>query len=405
MTDTDQISREGVNLASLAATRTGLIVREQPTSDYGIDAHFEVKEGAEATGRLIAVQIKAGQSWFERETDQGFWHYISDRHYNLWINHSLPVIIVLCDTGNDICYFEIVTVDKCVRAGECWKLLIPKGKTLGPEQLFNLVDIASPIAAASDFTICEEEDQSFASARHISIDILAHPANRSLNKPMLGAIVRAALEKGRNSTYFRDAISRGALRNRPVVVVWGYVYLREIDRRDALWVCAFQWISPDLDDSARPILFDGEPDGNGLVIDWNGKQNTELAGFFDNIRATKADFLRNVDRLLQGVPAVEAALKAVNSDEPSDREFTELQSLAKAFEESWDGSFTPPQECQRLDQAISELLATVGNAGLIWTAYQNKKRELISTQYQSKRYDKDLAQLKNKINFLREEVR
>lgn len=41
--------------------------REQPTEDYGIDAHAEVVDGEDVRRRLLALQIKSGMSWF-RET-------------------------------------------------------------------------------------------------------------------------------------------------------------------------------------------------------------------------------------------------------------------------------------------------------------------------------------------------
>ena len=69
-------------LTGLRAGEAGLIFREQPTSDFGIDAQFEVKEGSTATGRLIAAQIKAGRSQFANETEGGFWHYPA---FSIWL--------------------------------------------------------------------------------------------------------------------------------------------------------------------------------------------------------------------------------------------------------------------------------------------------------------------------------
>ena len=38
------------------------IFREQPISDYGIDAHIEIVQNEIVTGQLIAAQIKSGAS-------------------------------------------------------------------------------------------------------------------------------------------------------------------------------------------------------------------------------------------------------------------------------------------------------------------------------------------------------
>jgi hypothetical protein len=43
----------------------GWLFRNQPTEDYGIDAHVEVVDGENVRGRLLALQIKSGTSWFK----------------------------------------------------------------------------------------------------------------------------------------------------------------------------------------------------------------------------------------------------------------------------------------------------------------------------------------------------
>lgn len=63
---------ESAKVASLGVAETRLAIqknldwlfREQPTEDYGIDAHVEVVDGEMVQGRLLALQIKSGDSWF-----------------------------------------------------------------------------------------------------------------------------------------------------------------------------------------------------------------------------------------------------------------------------------------------------------------------------------------------------
>lgn len=302
MSDNEQTNRLGVNILDQKVLEAGHIFREQSISDYGIDAQIEIKDGTKATGRLVAAQIKAGPSYFFKEDENGFWHYMSDRHRDLWINHSLPVILVLCDLDERDCYYEIVSDETCVRTANGWKILVSKNKTITTDSFLDLVSIASPMVAASDYSIHAEQDQSHANARRVSLDIVVHPGNKQVNKPLLGAIVRAALKKGQSSQYHRDEISERALGGRSVEVVWGFVYLRDIDRESASWACRFQWISPSLKASASPHTFEGEQDDSGLVIDWKG--NTELPKLLDERRASKADYLKNVDHLLIQLPDV-----------------------------------------------------------------------------------------------------
>jgi len=265
----------------------------------------------------------------------------------------------------------------------------------------DLVSIASPIAAASDFTICAEQDMSHAGAKRISLDIVAHAREKGLNKPLLGAIVRKALRAGQKSKYFRDEIAAKALAGRIADVVWGYVYLREIDRESASWYCRFQWISSSLAETFRPAAFPGEQDGSGLVIDW--KANTEIPKLLDGRRATKMDYLAGVDYLLAHLPKLEKALGAVIVSDGQNAIDSRLGSMSEAFEDTWDDRFAAPLECQRLNQTIHELLATVGNAGLIWG--QRNSRDWKNTRPLLTGYQNDLARLSGEISFLRRDVR
>ena len=53
-----RIGRIGVSATQLFFEKLGFIFREQPIENYGIDANIEVVENEQATGKLIALQIK-----------------------------------------------------------------------------------------------------------------------------------------------------------------------------------------------------------------------------------------------------------------------------------------------------------------------------------------------------------
>ena len=277
----------------------------------------------------------------------------------------------------------------------------PEPNTLDKDRLAALIDIASPIAAASDYTICSENDQSTGPAKRISFDVLVHANAKSQNKPMLAAIVRHVLRAGQQSQYARNSISAKVHAGKPADVVWGYIYLREIDRPMAHWVCRFQWISPNLDADFRPTAFQGEGAGDGLIIDW--KSNTELAELMDAFRDSKTNYLARADTLISQLPNLIAVLETINQAGQLGRNTKRFPCKATAFESSWDDSLTPPQECQRLDETIGEILATVGNAGLNWSSLQ--ERTSSQTLSLSKAYHSDLIRLAEEFNFLRSEVR
>jgi hypothetical protein len=101
--------RRGVNLVGLRVGELGWLFREQQVSDFGIDAHLEVvDDSADATGRLPAVQIKSGPSFFRYTTDTGWWFPCTTAHADYWRGHSLPVVIALVDPKTQLVYWQHV---------------------------------------------------------------------------------------------------------------------------------------------------------------------------------------------------------------------------------------------------------------------------------------------------------
>jgi hypothetical protein len=72
------------------------IWREIGTGDVGIDGHIEfVNADGFATGRLVAVQVKAGPSYFSHPSPRGWKFYPEKKHRVYWESFSLPVLLVL----------------------------------------------------------------------------------------------------------------------------------------------------------------------------------------------------------------------------------------------------------------------------------------------------------------------
>lgn len=122
----------------------GWIFREQPTADYGIDAQIEICEGGRPTGRLIAVQIKSGSSWFARGDAEGFTYTGSLRHLDYWLEHSLPVILVLCDPAEYRAYWTPVERGHVRRGGSSWSIRVPRVSELSALSAEELRRLARP---------------------------------------------------------------------------------------------------------------------------------------------------------------------------------------------------------------------------------------------------------------------
>ena len=76
------IARIGVSSTEKIINQMGMIFREQPTDDYGIDAQIETIENGYATGKLIAVQIKSGESYFSETTSESIIYRGERKHYD-----------------------------------------------------------------------------------------------------------------------------------------------------------------------------------------------------------------------------------------------------------------------------------------------------------------------------------
>jgi hypothetical protein len=73
-----KVERMGVAALDHEVSSWGWSYRNQEIEDYGIDGHIEpFDETDRPTGRLLAVQVKSGPSYFERTT--GGWNFRADR--------------------------------------------------------------------------------------------------------------------------------------------------------------------------------------------------------------------------------------------------------------------------------------------------------------------------------------
>ncbi|WP_234894474.1 DUF4365 domain-containing protein [Agrobacterium vitis] len=98
--------RRGIAAVQGYAAKTAQIWRETGTGDVGIDGQLEfvTREGF-ATGRTIAVQVKAGPSFFQHRTGNGWKFYPEDKHRTYWEQFPLPVLLILHNTDTGQSYW------------------------------------------------------------------------------------------------------------------------------------------------------------------------------------------------------------------------------------------------------------------------------------------------------------
>lgn len=135
---TERTSRLAVKAVEEASLHADWFFREQPITDQGIDAHiekFELVNGKKGidevgTGRLIALQIKGGPSYFSRPSPNGWWFPFKARKAQLWLGHALPVLVVLVDLGSGEMYWQRVSAATVIKTGKNYKIEVPRNQTV-----------------------------------------------------------------------------------------------------------------------------------------------------------------------------------------------------------------------------------------------------------------------------------
>lgn len=126
----EKTDRLGVAALEYIFSKHGWLFREQPTHDYGIDAHVEIVEGSKPTGKLIALQIKSGDSFFKEEIADAYIFRTDDKHVAYWLGHSMPVVLMLFEPNTKAAYWCHVNAESTESTGKGWKIAVSKCNVL-----------------------------------------------------------------------------------------------------------------------------------------------------------------------------------------------------------------------------------------------------------------------------------
>jgi hypothetical protein len=93
------IGKIGVTFVESVVSEDGSIFRAIPQdTDVGIDGLIEFVENEVATGTLVAVQIKAGESFLKQHSDDKYFSInASKADMNYWKTHTIPVALIAYD--------------------------------------------------------------------------------------------------------------------------------------------------------------------------------------------------------------------------------------------------------------------------------------------------------------------
>lgn len=119
------VDRKGVNKCESEFLKAGFVFREQDIVDFGVDAIVEPRSEDYLSGKLLALQIKSGESYFGEQKGNTIIFRGEMKHYRYWSSYSIPVIIVLHNPVTDKCIWQLFDKNKAIVCGKTWKIEIP----------------------------------------------------------------------------------------------------------------------------------------------------------------------------------------------------------------------------------------------------------------------------------------
>lgn len=139
----DRTERLGVNETErIVIKEIDWIFREQPIVDVGLDAIIEESIDGSPTGKFLAVQIKTGRSNF-LISDKTIIYYVSNIHYNYWLNLCIPIILIAHFPDTGATYWQQISERTFKKTKKQWKIEIPKNQLFNLRAKAKLVEILS----------------------------------------------------------------------------------------------------------------------------------------------------------------------------------------------------------------------------------------------------------------------
>lgn len=117
LTDQQLLGEQGTSLISLAVSKMGYVWRPTSQHDTGIDGEIEIRDAASGvvSGLSLKVQSKAVSN-FDGETDDGFDYRAQQRDVDYWLQHNVPVILVVSrPRTNEVYWLPVLSSNGPVR--------------------------------------------------------------------------------------------------------------------------------------------------------------------------------------------------------------------------------------------------------------------------------------------------
>lgn len=395
--NTTQTDRLGVQIVGTLLTQSGFVFREQSVADFGVDAHIEYLDGENASGKLIALQIKSGSSWFKEEVDNGFVFRGDAKHLDYWLNHSLPVLIILVDTDTSTSYWQAVTPANVIFTKKAWKLFIPKCQRINAGMIYDLKKLVSKITVPKRYTVSSIDDVSHGSAKRYSLKIIL---NREHTQIEIIDVVKIATREAENCEYHRSDITRAHWRSIPAHVVWLFIYPSAEDERNNNWICRSEWFSERLPVDMTPISHGGDEVGGGIKVDWCSGYLASARWNAENTIG-KEKFIVEVTALVRRtIPLINEAAELFNKFNSNQMSFESwhfgMEKIHPFIDEIYHAGLNiglSPFECKDLSINFQSFIASAHNILMPFSKFgerMDKKQKALNVLNQMNYYKESL---------------
>jgi len=368
---TNRIERQGIGIVITAFESLGFAFREQTESDYGIDAHIELIQKELPTGQLLALQIKSGESYLSEIDSNNFVFRTDEKHVNYWLNHSLPVLICLCDIETRKVYWQIVTQETAISTGKGYKIIVPSTQLIDSSSVEPLRRLLTPVVPKNRYTIVKTDDVSHGAAKRYGFAVVI---NGTATKAEIAAIVRQVTNDGKKCKSYRNHFAEERWGDSDAHVVWTFIFPTAEDHSRNLWICSSIWISEDLEEQFRPIGFTGESIGDNIILEWSSYYD-ELSKLLSENVYSKEQYLSIIlpmmDELKKLFQIIERNLSIYKNNKISEENFIAasmdtLKRVRELYREGTHLPFSTPFECQDVSSKFQSFIAFFDNISIYY---------------------------------------
>ena len=252
--DNTQIERIAINKVSLFFTEQfNWIVREEAILDYGIDIQIEIKDNNIATGVLIALQVKGGNSHCRKDKNGDFIYRGKLRHLEYWNNHSLPVLFIWYNDFDKKIYWQNIS-KKSPNINileKSWTLKIPSNNILNFDSKEKIIN---ECFNCNDYQIIEEKDSSILQAKRYTLKIIIHEKKKFIIKRIIKKIHDAYIASPNNIN---------------TLTIFHYRNISQID--NGFYFCRTQWNNQEYDYKLNTISPNDKI--NDIDIEWDNESD------------------------------------------------------------------------------------------------------------------------------------